>query len=69
MTDTENELEKALCTEIAARSPFTAQQVYSTWEICKSFDILIKAVDLCASLGLPVIVLPGSCLVSRKTEA
>lgn len=58
MTTRDKELEKALCIQIAARSPFTFSQVYQAWKKCKSFDVVIQAVALCASVGLEQIIIP-----------
>lgn len=60
MTTLDKELERALCIQIAARSPFSFSQVYQALKKCKSFDTLIRMVYLCASLGLKEIIIQES---------
>jgi hypothetical protein len=42
---------KAICTEIAAWSVFSAQDIYDAWKLCRSFDMILAAMDYCAIFG------------------
>ncbi len=53
----DDSIEKAICTEIAKRSPFSVDQVYFAYKAYKSFDALIKAVDFCATIGISQIII------------
>jgi hypothetical protein len=47
MTD----LEKAIAEEIAARSPFSAEEVYDVWQAWGSWDLVIHATNFAALVG------------------
>jgi len=63
-----NETEKAISEEIAARSPFTAQDVYSAWENHRSFDLVLAGVEYCLTFGLGDLPLAISRLTKRATD-
>lgn len=60
-----NETEKAIAEEIAARSPFTAQDIYSAWENCRSFDLVLAGAEYCLTFGLGDLSLAISRLKQR----
>jgi hypothetical protein len=47
----EYKMEKAICVEIAAESPFTAQDVWEEWQLIKSFDLILRAVEFARNSG------------------
>ncbi|HMN00720.1 MAG TPA: hypothetical protein PKC99_17075 [Anaerolineales bacterium] len=63
-----NETEKAIAEEIAARSPFTAQDVYSAWESHRSFDLVLAGVEYCLTFGLGDLPLAISRLTKRAAD-
>lgn len=45
MTRWREELNKALCKELAVHVPFSQQEVQGAYRICASFDILLRAIE------------------------
>jgi hypothetical protein len=46
-----HEIEKAVSAAIAAKSPFTAQDIYMAWIFHKSFDLILRGVYHCRVTG------------------
>jgi hypothetical protein len=47
-----NTMVKAICTEIAAWSHFSAEEIYEAWEYCKSFDLILAAIEFSRAASL-----------------
>lgn len=48
-----NEMEKSMCEAIAMNTPFSADDIFSAWQSCNSFDLVLRAVELARATGLP----------------
>jgi hypothetical protein len=46
------ELDKAICKEIASHTPFSIEDVRTAYKKSKSFDKVLEAVDVCGQWGL-----------------
>ena len=46
-----NEIEKSILEAIAIRTPFAPEDIYSAWEFCKSFDLVLACVKYCLLVG------------------
>ena len=47
-----HEMEKEMCEAIARHNQFTAEDIYTEWLVLKSFDVILRVVNIAKTFGI-----------------